>query len=103
MLYRQVGQLSWQSTTMARRRCSLMSLLDGKVAFITGVAQFPLFRPDLENPTLEDCKPAFASMMPMGEPWVEPEDISNVLVFLADDNARYMTGTVIPVDQGSNN
>ena len=31
-------------------------------------AQFPLFRPDLENATLEDCKPAFASMMPMGEP-----------------------------------
>jgi hypothetical protein len=35
--------------------------------------RFPLFRPDLENPTLEDCKPAFASMMPMGEPWVEPD------------------------------
>jgi NAD(P)-dependent dehydrogenase (short-subunit alcohol dehydrogenase family) len=66
-------------------------------------AQFPLFRPDLENPTLEDCKSAFASMMPMGEPWVEPEDISNVLVFLASDNARYVTGTVFPVDQGSNN
>jgi (+)-trans-carveol dehydrogenase len=66
-------------------------------------AQFPLFRPDLENPTLEDCKPAFASMMPMGEPWVDPEDISNVLVFLASDKARYITGTVIPVDQGSNN
>jgi (+)-trans-carveol dehydrogenase len=66
-------------------------------------AQFPLFRPDLENPTLEDCKSAFASMMPMGEPWVEPEDISNMLVFLASDNARYITGTVFPVDQGSNN
>jgi NAD(P)-dependent dehydrogenase (short-subunit alcohol dehydrogenase family) len=38
-------------------------------------------------------------MMPMGEPWVEPEDISNVLVFLASDNARYITGTVCPVDQ----
>ena len=66
-------------------------------------AQFPLFRPDLENPTLEDCKPAFASMMPMGRPWVEAEDISNVVVFLASDHARYITGITMPVDQGSSN
>jgi SDR family mycofactocin-dependent oxidoreductase len=66
-------------------------------------AQFPIFRPDLENPTLEDCKPAFASMMPMGLPWVEVEDISNAVVFLASDQARYITGITLPVDQGSNN
>ena len=66
-------------------------------------AQFPLFRPDLENPTLEDCKPAFASMMPMGQPWVDALDISNVVAFLASDLSRYITGTTIPVDQGSNN
>jgi len=66
-------------------------------------AQFPLFRPDMENPTLEDCKAAFASMMPMGEPWVDAVDISNVVVFLASDLSRYITGTTIPVDQGSNN
>lgn len=66
-------------------------------------AQFPLFRPDMENPTLEDCKPAFASMMPMGQPWVDPIDISNAVLFLASDLSRYITGTTIPVDQGSNN
>lgn len=43
------------------------------------------------------------SAVPPRQPWVEPEDISNVLVFLASDNARYITGTVFPVDQGSNN
>ena len=66
-------------------------------------AQFPLFRPDLENPTLEDCKRAFSSFMPMGEPWVEAEDISNMVVFLASKAARYITGTALPVDQGSSN
>jgi SDR family mycofactocin-dependent oxidoreductase len=65
--------------------------------------QFPLFRPDLENPTLEDCIPAFASMMPMGQPWVDPQDISNAVLFLASDMSRYITGVVLPVDQGSNN
>lgn len=67
------------------------------------VKQFPVFRPDLESPTLEDCKPAFSAMMPMGLPWVEPEDISRALVWLLSDEARYVTGVVLPVDQGSAN
>lgn len=66
-------------------------------------AQFSVFRPDLEEPTLEDCVDIFKRIMPMGNPWVEPEDISNAVVFLASDEGRYVTGIVMPVDQGSNN
>ncbi len=66
-------------------------------------AQFKVFRPDLDNPTLEDCTPIFERIMPMGHPWVEPRDISNVVVFLASEEARYVTGIVMPVDQGSTN
>lgn len=65
--------------------------------------QFKVFRPDLENPTLEDCRGIFEMIMPMGNAWVDPEDISNAVVFLASDEARYVTGIVMPVDQGSNN
>lgn len=65
--------------------------------------QFKVFRPDLDSPTLEDCKPVFQAIMPMGQPWVEPQDISNAVVFLASDEARYVTGIVMPVDQGSSN
>jgi (+)-trans-carveol dehydrogenase len=66
-------------------------------------AQFKVFRPDLENPTLDDCRSIFEMIMPMGNAWVDPEDISNAIVFLASDEARYVTGIVMPVDQGSNN
>ncbi len=62
-----------------------------------------LFRPDLENPTLEDARPVFASIMPMGQPWIDPADVSNAIVWLASDEARYVTGIVVPVDQGSSN
>jgi SDR family mycofactocin-dependent oxidoreductase len=65
--------------------------------------QFKVFRPDLEKPTLEDCRSIFEMIMPMGNAWVDPEDISNAVVFLASDEARYVTGIVMPVDQGSNN
>lgn len=64
---------------------------------------FALFRPDLEAPTLEDCLSIFASMMPMGHPWIEVEDVANALLFLASDEARYITGQVIAVDQGVSN
>jgi (+)-trans-carveol dehydrogenase len=67
------------------------------------VQQFELFRPDLTNPTLEDCTEAFRTMMPMGRPWLDPDQISDAVVFLASDEARFITGIVLPVDQGSAN
>ena len=33
-------------------------------------------------------------------PWVEPEDVANAAVFLASDQARYMTGAQFVVDAG---
>lgn len=60
-----------------------------------------LFRPDLENPGPDDMK-IVAQMMhvlPIG--WVEPEDISNAVLFLASDESRFITGVALPVDGGS--
>ncbi len=60
-----------------------------------------LFRPDLENPGPDDLK-VIAQMMhtlPVG--WVEPEDVSNAVLFLASDESRYVTGVTLPVDAGS--
>jgi SDR family mycofactocin-dependent oxidoreductase len=34
-------------------------------------------------------------------PWVDPVDISNAVVFLASDDARYITATTLPVDAGT--
>jgi (+)-trans-carveol dehydrogenase len=67
------------------------------------VDMFKLFRPDLDEPTLEDARPVFAAIMPMGEPWIEPVDVSNALLFLASDEARFITGQVLAVDQGTTN
>jgi (+)-trans-carveol dehydrogenase len=33
-------------------------------------------------------------------PYLEPDDISNAVLFLASDEARYVTGVAFPVDAG---
>lgn len=58
------------------------------------------FRPDLERPTLAEAKPVFYVQQAMKVPWVEPEDISNAVLWLASDEARYVTGMQIRVDAG---
>lgn len=60
-----------------------------------------LFRPDLQAPTKEDVIPVFQQMNVLGVPWVDPVDVSNALVFLSSDEARYITAIVLPVDAGS--
>jgi (+)-trans-carveol dehydrogenase len=62
---------------------------------------FRMFRPDLENPTIEDFAAASAMTNPMRVPWMEPLDISNAVLFLACDESRYITGVALPIDAGS--
>ena len=58
------------------------------------------FRPDLEHPTKDDAEPVFYVQQAMKVPWIEPEDISNMVLFLASEEARYITGTQQRVDAG---
>ncbi|MCU1624308.1 MAG: short-chain dehydrogenase/reductase [Frankiales bacterium] len=59
------------------------------------------FRPDLKQPTREDAMLAFPAMQAMPIPYVEPEDISALVAFLASDESRYMTGLNLRVDAGA--
>jgi (+)-trans-carveol dehydrogenase len=62
---------------------------------------YRLFRPDLENPTKEDMAPISQMMHTLPVPWVEPEDVSNAILFLVSDEGRYITGVPLPVDAGA--
>ncbi|WP_294564128.1 mycofactocin-coupled SDR family oxidoreductase [uncultured Arthrobacter sp.] len=62
---------------------------------------FKLFRPDLEQPTREDLGEASQNMHALPVPWVEPVDVSNAVLWLASDEARYVTGVALPVDAGN--
>jgi SDR family mycofactocin-dependent oxidoreductase len=59
------------------------------------------FRPDLDNPGRDDVKAGFQAMNLLPIPWIDPVDVSNAIVWLASDAARYVTGVTLPVDAGN--
>ncbi|MDV8069329.1 mycofactocin-coupled SDR family oxidoreductase [Rhodococcus sp. IEGM 1366] len=63
-------------------------------------SMYKSFRPDLENPGREDAVLSFPVQQAMQIPWVEPEDISETVLFLASEQARYVTGMQMRVDGG---
>ena len=62
---------------------------------------YRLFRPDKESPTREDAAEAFQTLNLLPIPWVETRDISNAVLWLASDEARYVTGMQLKIDAGS--
>lgn len=62
---------------------------------------YGLMRPDLEQPTREDVAPGMAALHVQPVPWIEPEEITAAVVFLASEGARHITGSVIDVDAGA--
>jgi (+)-trans-carveol dehydrogenase len=63
-------------------------------------ATYRLFRPDLEHPTVEDCDEIMRGLNLLPIRWLEAIDISNAVVWLCSDQARYITGVSLPVDAG---
>lgn len=62
---------------------------------------YAMFAPDHTNATQEDALPAFRSLNALDVPWIDPVDVSNAVLFLASDEARYITGVTLPVDAGA--
>jgi SDR family mycofactocin-dependent oxidoreductase len=60
-------------------------------------ATFGVFCPDIEQPTIDDVRPRFEALSPMGIPWLEPEDVSRAVLYLVTDPG-YTSGTVIEVN-----
>ncbi len=59
-----------------------------------------LFRPDLESPTVDDMNEALIGLNALPIPLIEAVDVSNAVLWLASDEARYITGVALPVDAG---
>lgn len=62
---------------------------------------YALYRPDLDHPTIGDVKEVFVNQNLLPISWLEPVDVSNAVLFLASEEARYITGITLPIDAGA--
>ncbi len=67
---------------------------------IQNKAAYQPFLPDNPDPTPEEAAAAFQTLNAIPVPWVETADISNTMMFLCSDEARYITGETIAVAAG---
>jgi SDR family mycofactocin-dependent oxidoreductase len=95
-----VHDLSW---VMAPRmiRVNAIHPTNCNTDMLNSDVMYRQFRPDLAAPTREDAIGAFPAMNAFPVPYVEPEDVAAMGVFLVSDESRYVTGMQMRVDAGA--
>jgi SDR family mycofactocin-dependent oxidoreductase len=63
-------------------------------------ALYSLFAPDIEAPNKEAVRPRYEAMNPMRVAWLDPQEISNAVLFLASDRSAFISGETIEVSAG---
>ncbi|HWD07419.1 MAG TPA: mycofactocin-coupled SDR family oxidoreductase [Amycolatopsis sp.] len=71
-----------------------------ETGMVTNDFSFGLLRPDLEKPGRDDAAATLRQLTLLDVDFIQPEDIANAALWLASDEARYVTGIAIPVDAG---
>jgi (+)-trans-carveol dehydrogenase len=100
-----VGLMRTLASELAPEMVRVNTVHPGSVdnAMVHNQALYHLFLPDHDDSeiTREEVAPAFQTLSALPVPWVESVDISNAVLFLASDEARYITGVTLPVDAGA--
>lgn len=82
-------------------RANVVHPTNVNTAMLHNEQMYKMFRPDLEHPVLDDALLTFPMMQGMPIPYVEPEDISHAVCYLASDESRYVTGVQLKIDAGA--
>jgi (+)-trans-carveol dehydrogenase len=85
---------------LIRVNCVAPTTVD--TAMIHNAANYALFAPDLpaDERTRENLTPRFGYNNVLPIHWVEPADVSNAVLWLASDEAKFVTGLELKVDAG---
>ncbi|CAB4848362.1 unannotated protein [freshwater metagenome] len=97
-----VGLMKTLANELAQYNIRVNTLHPTNVAtgMVLNEPTYKLFAPHIDQPTQEDATPAYTAMNLLPIPWVQPLDISNAVLFLCSDEARYITGVQLPIDAG---
>jgi SDR family mycofactocin-dependent oxidoreductase len=97
-----VGLARTLANELGPRNVRVNTVHPGPVAtpMVLNEEMYRRLRPDLDNPTASDAAEVLMARNLLPVPWVQPADVANAVVFLASDEARYITGTQLVVDAG---
>jgi SDR family mycofactocin-dependent oxidoreductase len=97
-----VGLARTLANELGPQRIRVNTVHPGAVAtpMVRNETTYRRLRPDLENPTEADAAEVLTARNLLPVPWVQPVDVANAAVFLASDEARYITGCQLVVDAG---
>jgi len=81
-------------------RCNVLCPTGVNTTMIMHDTLYRAFNPEMENPTFEDARPLLMQhhMLPIAH--IEPEDVSQAVLWLASDESKFVTAAVIPIDGG---
>jgi NAD(P)-dependent dehydrogenase (short-subunit alcohol dehydrogenase family) len=68
---------------------------------VANEAAWGLFMGGVEGATREQAAVDMKALNALPVPWVEVEDVSNAVLYLASDESRYVTGTTMVIDAGA--
>ena len=63
-------------------------------------AAFRRYLPDVAEPTAADMERLMEGRHALDVAMIEPVDVSNAVLWLASDEARYVTGVTLSIDAG---
>ena len=65
-------------------------------------AMYSVFAPHVQNPTVDDMLPGLTLLNALPVPWVQAQDISEGMLYLASESGRYITGETLTIAAGWN-
>lgn len=97
-----VGLMKTLSAELGKHGIRVNAVHPGNVAtdMLFSDSTLRVFCPDLDHPTIEDLRARARAHDVLGQGWVEALDISNAVLWLASEEARFVTGMSLPVDCG---
>ncbi|MBY8856153.1 mycofactocin-coupled SDR family oxidoreductase [Nocardia sp. CA2R105] len=97
-----VGLMKTLSAELGKHGIRVNAVHPGNVAtdMLFSDSTLRVFCPDLANPTPDDLRERARTGDVLGQGWVEAVDISNAVLYLASEEARFVTGVSLPVDCG---
>lgn len=97
-----IGLMRTMANELGEHRIRVNAINPGNIdtPMLFNEGMFRLFRPELDDPGREDAVAIMHHMAVLPTSYLEPVDISNAVLYLLSDEARFVTGAVLPVDAG---